>query len=168
MKLSKKLAQDFNTDRNSVIEKVDEETFWVSNTYTAVKLHLYDFVEFREKWNNYKSTKDIPKEFKVIKISNGELTKHEEPVMETVISGNLSYKLKITEEVIAKVGKLGVRKLVSHDIGTVYMGQEYEYIITEFEGCDLYTAKQLKPIHILLDGHLKAMIMPVIDPENNA
>jgi len=44
MKLSKKLAQDFNTDRNSVIEKVDEETFWVSNTYTAVKLHLYDFV----------------------------------------------------------------------------------------------------------------------------
>ena len=165
MKLSKKLAQDFNTDRNSVIEKVDEETFWVSNTYTAVKLHLYDFVEFREKWNNYKSTKDIPKEFKVIKISNGELTKHEEPVMETVISGNLSYKLKITEEVTAKVGKLGVRKLVSNDIGGVYMAQEFEYLITALEGCELHTSGKFGAIHVLLDDDLKALIMPVRKPE---
>jgi len=162
MKLSKKVAQDFRTGRNLLVEKVDEETFWVSDTHIVVKLGLDDFMEFKEKWNNYKSTVNIPKVSQVVKIVNGELSKHEEPVMEYVIENEPEdYKLKITEEVWAELDKLGERKLVSNDIGDVYISQKYEYLITEFEGCKLYTSGKDRAIHILLDGHLKAIIMPV-------
>ena len=162
MKLSKKLAQDFRKSDTLLIEKTDKKTFWVSNTYVVVKLNLHDFMEFREKWNDYKSTENIPKVSQVVKIVNGELSKNEEPIMEYVIENEPEdYKLKITEEVWAELDKLGERKLVSNDIGDVYISQKYEYLITEFEGCKLYTSGKDRAIHILLDGHLKAIIMPV-------
>jgi len=161
MKLSKKVAQDFRTGRNLLVEKVDEETFWVSDTHIVVKLGLDDFIEFREKWNNYKSTVNIPEVSQGVKIVNGELSKYEGSVMAHVIENNLDYKLKITEEVTAKVGKLGVRKLVSNDIGGVYMAQEFEYLITALEGCELHTSGKFGAIHVLLDDDLKALIMPV-------
>jgi hypothetical protein len=166
MKLSKKLAKDFRTGRNLLVERVDEETFWVSDTHIVVKLGLDDFIEFREKWNNYKSTVNIPEVSQGVKIVNGELSKYEGSVMAHVIENNLDYKLKITEEVTAKVGKLGVRKLVSNDIGGVYMAQEFEYLITEFEGCELYISGKFGAIHVLLDDDLKALIMPVRGFEN--
>jgi len=165
MKLSKKVAQDFRTGRNLLVEKVDEETFWVSDTHIVVKLGLDDFIEFREKWNNYKSTVNIPEVSQGVKIVNGELSKYEGSVMAHVIENNLDYKLKITEEVTAKVGKLGVRKLVSNDIGGVYMAQEFEYLITALEGCELHTSGKFGAIHVLLDDDLKALIMPVRKPE---
>ena len=166
MKLSKKVAQDFRTGRNLLVEKVDEETFWVSDTHIVVKLGLDDFIEFREKWNNYKSTVNIPEVSQGVKIVNGELSKYEGSVMAHVIENNLDYKLKITEEVTAKVGKLGVRKLVSNDIGGVYMAQEFEYLITALEGCELHTSGKFGAVHVLLDGDLKALIMPVREFEN--
>jgi hypothetical protein len=165
MKLSKKVAQDFRTGRNLLVEKVDEETFWVSDTHIVVKLGLDDFMEFKEKWNNYKSTVNIPEVSQGVKIVNGELSKYEGSVMAHVIENNLDYKLKITEEVTAKVGKLGVRKLVSNDIGGVYMAQEFEYLITALEGCELHTSGKFGAIHVLLDDDLKALIMPVRKPE---
>jgi hypothetical protein len=165
-KIPKKLAQGFRKKRDLLVEKVGEETFWVSDTHTAVKLGLDNFMEFRKKWNNYKSTEDIPKEFKVIKIVNGELSKQEDQVMENVISDNLEYKLKITNQVRAEVGELGERKLVANETGDLYMAQEFEYIITAFAGCELYTTEKFGAIHILLDGNLRALIMPVREFEN--
>jgi hypothetical protein len=86
--------------------------------------------------------------------------------MEYVIENNLEYKLRITNQVRTEVGELGTRKLVSNEIGDVYMAQEFEYIITAFAGCQLYTTGKDKAIHILLDDDLKAIIMPVREFEN--
>jgi len=166
MKLNKKLAKDFRTGRNLLVEKVDEETFWVSDTQIAVKLGLDDFMEFREKWNNYKTTVNIMEVSQVVKIVNGELSKHDGSVMAHVIENNLDYKLKITEEVRAEVGKLGERKLVANEIGDVYISQKFEYLITALEGCELHTSGKFGAIHVLLDDDLKALIMPVREFEN--
>ena len=165
MKLSKKLAKDFRKKRILLVE-VDKNMYWVSDTHIAVKLGLDDFMEFREKWNNYKTTVNIPEVSQVVKIVNGELSKHDGSVMAHVIENNLDYKLKITEEVKAEVGKLGERKLVANEIGDVYISQKFEYLITALEGCELHTSGKFGAVHVLLDGDLKALIMPVREFEN--
>jgi hypothetical protein len=163
MKLAKELAKEFRGKRNLLVEKDGNGKYWVSDTYIAVLLDPYDYGEFKAKYNSYKTTKSIPEDIEhAIKIVAGELTLHDEEIMPNVVSDQLDHRVQTTDEVIASLGQPGIRRLVSNDLGDIYMSRDFEFLLTgPYDSPEIYTSGKLQPLHILENGHLRALIMPV-------
>ena len=166
MKLSKRVAKEFRPERNLIVQQDGEgEEFWVSDTYVAVRFNAYDYYEFREKYNSYKTTVDIPKfknkENATIRITGESVDFSDKTPMDRLVDAEMKYKLTITNEVEAEVGEAGVRKLTNNDLGKVYFSRDYEFLIDTDTNLELVTAGKLEPIKVIEDGYLTKMIMPV-------
>lgn len=163
MKLAKQVAKKFRTSRNVVIEKVGNHV-WVSDTYIAVKFSFPEFKDFKDKYNSYKTTVDIPKFSKVVKIEDAEIEKFDESLMDKVVpeDNNLDYELTVTDEIYAPVGAEGIRKLVHNDLGKIFIAREYEFLLENaVDNYKLYTAGNLSPVVIVEHGTISSLIMPV-------
>ena len=57
--LGKKLAKIFRKD-NILLVKKEDKYLWVSNTYILVRLESKEAEKFLDKYNNYKTTENIP------------------------------------------------------------------------------------------------------------
>lgn len=163
MKLAKRVAQEFRTSRTLAVEKVENHV-WVSDTYIAVKFNFQEFKDFKEKYNSYKTTIDIPKFSKLLKIKGDKVKKLDEELMEAVIpeDNQLDYELKVTKEVQAPVGAEGIRKLKNNELGDVYIAREYEFLLENaMDGYELYTAGNLSPVALVENSRISCLIMPV-------
>ena len=54
------LAQKFRTVDNLLVYRREEDEYWVTDQYIAVRLFRGDYMDFKAKYNGYKTTTSIP------------------------------------------------------------------------------------------------------------
>jgi hypothetical protein len=160
----KEIAKLIRKSDNVIIEKFEDGSYNVTDTYVMVKLNEAQFGKFFAKFNNYKKTADIPFNFEGTISSSGKLPFKEDKLnTKTVTSqrGNAKYEAVITD--LYKQNDSGDEVRIfkaGNEIGM--FNREYEILLDYGEK---YQVKDNKnPIFILdNEDEVKAVIMPVLD-----
>jgi hypothetical protein len=160
----KEIAKLVRKKNNLIIEKFENGSYNVTDTYIMVKLNEAEFGKFFAKYNSYKSTADIPFNFKdTISSTGGSAFADNKLNTKTVISqiGNAKYEAVITDFYKKNDSGDEVRLFkAGNEIGM--FNREYEFLL---DYGDKYKAKDNKNSIFILDNQdqVTAVIMPVLD-----
>jgi hypothetical protein len=160
----KEIAKLIRTRNNVIIERFEDGTYHVTDTYIMVKLTEAEFGKFFAKYNSYKSTADIPFNFKeTISSAGGNVFAENKLNTKTVTSqiGNAKYEAVITDFYKKNDSGDEVRLFrTGNEIGM--FNREYEFLL---DYGVKYKAKDNKnPLFIAdAEDEVKAVIMPVLD-----
>lgn len=160
----KEIAKLIRKRNNVIIEKFENGSYNVTDTYIMVTLNEAEFGKFFAKYNSYKTTADIPFNFEgTISSAGGNVFAENKLNTKTVTSqiGNAKFEAVITDfykkndsgdEV--KIYKAG------NEIGI--FNREYEFLL---DYGVKYKAKDNKnPLFVVdAEDEVKAVIMPVLD-----
>jgi len=147
-----------------------EKDYWITNSQWAIKLYNSAYDQFRDKYNSYKSTPDIPKingDFNGLAMINGDgFADKNIYVIDFYLekarynSIKQEYRVTLTPFLLEDRDKLLQIFSRNNELGTIQ--KKYSWIIKEFENCTPVQKKQEAPIYIIDDiGQLVALIMPV-------
>jgi len=160
----KEIAKLIRTRNDVIIENLKEGSYHVTDTYIMVKLNEAEFGKFFAKFNSYKSTADIPFNFKgTISSAGGNVFAENKLNTKTVTSqiGNAKYEAVITDFYKKNDSGDEVRLFkAGNEIGM--FNRDYEFLL---QYGVKYKAKDDKNPIFILDNHdqVKAVIMPVLD-----
>jgi len=160
----KEIAKLVRKSNDVIIEKFEDGSYNVTDTYVMVKLNEAEFGKFFAKYNSYKSTADIPFNFEGTISSTGANVFRENKLnTKTVTSqiGNAKYEAVITDFYKQNDSGDEVRIFkAGNDIGI--FNREYDFLL---DYGDKYKVKDNKNPLFILDnqGAVKAVIMPVLD-----
>jgi hypothetical protein len=164
----KEIAKLVRKNSKVIIEKLNDGTYNVSNTYFMINLKRDEFRDFFAKFNSYSSTADIPFNFKGT-ICSKDGNDFEEIKLNTqaVVSqvGNATYDVYLTlfyrniapglEARIVKVGpELGL------------FDRRYDFLLNL--GSEYKSKGRTQPLYICNKDKVKACIMPIKNTNVNS
>jgi len=160
----KEIAMLIRKNDNVIIEKFEDGSYNITDTYIMVKLNEAEFGKFFAKYNSYKSTADIPFNFEGTISSSGKMPFKEDKLKtKTVTSqiGNAKYEAVITDFYKQNDSGDEVRIFkAGNDIGM--FNRKYEFLLDY--GVKYKVKDNKNPLFILDDqDEVKAVIMPVLD-----
>jgi hypothetical protein len=162
----KEIANLIRKRNNVIIEKFENGSYNVTDTYIMVTLNEAEFGKFFAKYNSYKTTADIPFNFEGTISSSGKLPFKEDKLnTKTVTSqiGNAKHEAVITDfykkndyAVDLRIFKAG------NELGI--FNKEHEILLDY--GVKYRIKDNKNPLFILdNEDEVKAVIMPVLDRE---
>ncbi|PUU87871.1 hypothetical protein [Halanaerobium sp.] len=160
----KEIAKLIRKSDNVIIEKFEDGSYNVTDTYVMVKLNEAEFGKFFAKYNSYKSTADIPFNFEgTISSAGANVFRENKLNTKTVTSqiGNAKYEAVITDFYKQNDSGDEVRIFkAGNDIGM--FNREYDFLL---DYGDKYKVKDNNNPLFILDNQedVKAVIMPVLD-----
>ena len=165
----KKLAQRLRTEDTLLIEKVEKNDYWLSNTYFAVKLNNYDFTDFKDKYNSYKTTESIRKEItegKTLSYRNGCFNVEDNTPISNVLGEIKELKeLTLTNLVIKKEEVLSRIYKVDNEIG--YFSLEHNWLLDTVSYENIYSKDTLNPLIFKnANNEINLLIMPMRSEED--
>jgi hypothetical protein len=160
----KEIAKLIRKKNNVIIEKFEDGSYNVTDTYIMVKLNEAEFGKFFAKYNSYKATADIPFNFEGTISSAGDNIFEENKLnTKTVTSqiGNAKYEAVITDFYKKNDSGDEVRLFkAGNEIGT--FNRDYEFLLQY--GVKYKTKDNKNPLFILDNqDDVKVVIMPVLD-----
>lgn len=164
----KRLAQILRKSKRVIIENREDEYF-ITDTYIFIRLAPSEFEDFRESYNDYKTTSDIPKYFEEV-ISSTANDKFDKYRLNFAILlkqfKEAKKKVEVTKFIKRlKTGKEAIIYKVDGDCFSI-IDRKYEFLL---ELGDEYKAEEEKrPVFVIdEDNKLKAAIMPMVIAANN-
>lgn len=161
--LGKKLAKIFRKE-NLILVKKQEEYLWVSNTYILVRLKEKEAEKFLNKYNNYKTTKDIPflesgETYEILYSENKKIDK--DPIGNLL--NNISNDLKDVE--ITKFSRLKdnmICRIFKSDNKLGLFDNKYSFLMDKFNLIKIEAGDKYNPL-ILKNKNKEVcgLIMPV-------
>lgn len=163
MTKAEELASIFRKSKKLIIEKLDNESYNITNTYVMVNLKGEEYMNFFDKYNSYITTMDIPLEFEgVISIDKGDDQFSEDSLDTRIITDKLDeanlevestpFYLNRGKKEEVKLMKLESKKLAIFD-------REYEYLLSLGNKYKIKNTES--PLFVLNNEKIKAVIMPV-------
>jgi len=161
--IHKEIAIAVKDDNNLVVHRISKNTYWVGSTYALVKLGTKEFEAFKDRYNNYKSTPNIPEDTEIeqsVGYVNGEF-KPEGPNVNLVIQEpNRADDLEAVKRTSFKFGAEDKNVTLYSIKGTLAgYNSKYDRIIEQFN--EHKATDQYNPIRCYEGSDLKAVIMPV-------
>ena len=160
----KEIAKLVRKKNDVIIEKFEDGSYNVTDTYIMVKLNEDEFGKFFAKYNSYKATADIPFNFEgTVSSAGGNVFAENKLNTKTVTSqiGNAKYEAVVTDFYKKNDSGDEVRIFkAGNDIGM--FNRDYEFLL---DYGVKYKAKDNKNPIFILDNQdqVKAVIMPVLD-----
>jgi len=159
----KKLAQKLRSEDLLLIQKENND-YWVSNTYFAVKLNNYDFNDFMSKYNSYKSTesiRELPEKGQVLDFNYGSFEIKDKTPVTNVINGLNNLKSAVLTNIIIKNDKTYSRLYqVNNEIG--FIENDYNWLLDIASYKETLAEKLLSPLVFKnAAGEINMIIMPL-------
>ena len=163
MTRAEELASIFRKSKKLIIEKLDNESYNITNTYVMLNLKGEEYMNFFDKYNSYITTADIPLEFEgVISITKDEDQFKEDSLDTKIITDKVDkakLKAECTPFYLSRDKKAEV-KIMKLDNGRIMIfDRQYEYLLKL--GSEYKTEGVEHPLFVLNSEKVKAVIMPV-------
>jgi len=161
--ISKEVAIAVKNDDSLVVHRISKNVYWVGSTYALVKLNTKEFEAFKDRYNSYKRTPNIPEGIELEKsicFVRGEF-QAEGPNVNLVIQGpNRADDLKEVKRTSFKFGAEDKNVSLYSIKGTLAgYNSKYDRIIEKFR---VHKAlNEYNPIRCYEGSELKAVVMPV-------
>ncbi|MFW6311816.1 MAG: hypothetical protein ACOC1K_06230 [Nanoarchaeota archaeon] len=157
----KKIAQIMRKANQLLVEKIDRAIWYVSNSYCIFVLYDKEYMLFKEKYNSYKSTINIPEGRTKYKIQNGEI--YDDTPKWNLVIPEIEEKNELKNTKL-KYNKSEIYKLKNKS-NMVLLRQEYTQFLEE--SWNIYASKTngefySSPVVVKDDEFIKMVIMPII------
>ena len=158
-----KLARMFRKANRILIKKV-EGGLWVCDTYILIKLNPREESDFINKWNSYKSTRDIPSmengsTFEISSVRNRIIEK--DPIGNILANINMDQLLKINITELSHIKDNTPRRIFKCKAGIGLYNNKYQFLIDKMDIDNIKVKGLLNPLVLIKDEEVVGLIMPI-------
>jgi len=158
----KKLAKQFRKSNRMIIKRAND-SYWVTDTYALVKLDNMEATDFISKWNNYKSTDNIPLlekgDIYDLSYSGSKFIKNRDPIGKVLKASTADDLIEVSLTDLSKIIDGNPKRIYKYDDNLGLIDSKYLFIVA---GKSIKTKGRLSPLVLFDDNeNIAGLLMPV-------